>query len=163
MEPLYSQPTPPVLELERVFKAPPKRVFDVFASYDGMEQWFGPGQCHVINGELDLRVGGRYRYVSLPKDVVRLKSLANTKPSTTLTESPSRGDGKAILSSTPPIRSSRLISTHTQKGRCFSYARSASRTTRAGPIMATAGMAHSTNWKESFPNTTTSTHNIKTS
>ena len=36
-------------------------MFDAFASYEGMKAWFGPGKCHVVDGEIALEVGGRYR------------------------------------------------------------------------------------------------------
>ena len=48
-----------ILELERHFNAAPERVFDAFASYEGMKAWFGPGECHVIDGEVDFEVDGR--------------------------------------------------------------------------------------------------------
>ena len=53
-----SRPVPEVLELERVFKASPERVFDAFASAEAMRQWFGPEGCEVISAEVDFRVGG---------------------------------------------------------------------------------------------------------
>ena len=52
---------PEIVEIDRVFKASPERVFDAFASYEAMKQWFGPGECHVITGEMEFKVGGRYR------------------------------------------------------------------------------------------------------
>ena len=55
-----SHSTPETLELERVFKAAPQRVFDAFASVAAMSQWFGPGECQVIRGEMDFRIGGTY-------------------------------------------------------------------------------------------------------
>ncbi|MCB1094189.1 MAG: SRPBCC domain-containing protein [Verrucomicrobiae bacterium] len=60
MEPTSSQSTPEIVELERVFKARPERVFDAFASVDAMSQWFGPGHCQVVRGEMDFRIGGTY-------------------------------------------------------------------------------------------------------
>ena len=56
-----SQPVPEVLELERVFKAPPERVFDAFSSADALRQWFGPEGCEVRRAEVDFREGGAYR------------------------------------------------------------------------------------------------------
>ena len=49
------------LHLTRRFKAPRERVFDAFASLDALKLWLGPGECGVIGGELDFRVGGTYR------------------------------------------------------------------------------------------------------
>lgn len=51
---------PEILEIERVFAAAPERVFDAFASVEAMSQWFGPGKCEVIRGDMDFRVGGGY-------------------------------------------------------------------------------------------------------
>ena len=50
-----------VLEISRTIRAPRERVFSAFASADEMKKWFGPGDCHVTQGELDFRVGGEYR------------------------------------------------------------------------------------------------------
>ncbi len=48
------------LELERVFKAPPERVFDAFVTPEALKGWFGPGTCRVKQAEVDLREGGDY-------------------------------------------------------------------------------------------------------
>lgn len=55
-------PTPLSLTVSRVIRAPRPRVFAAFASVEEMKKWFGPGQCHVIDGEMDFRTGGRYRF-----------------------------------------------------------------------------------------------------
>ena len=49
------------LEMRRHFKAPRERVFAAFSSFDSMSRWFGPPGCEVEEGEVDFRVGGRYR------------------------------------------------------------------------------------------------------
>lgn len=54
------QSVPETLEIERIFNATPDRVFDAFSTVDAMSQWFGPGDCNVVRGEIDFRVGGRY-------------------------------------------------------------------------------------------------------
>ena len=51
-----------LLQMTRVFEAPPERVFDAWLSED-MAEWIGP---HTIRGEIKLlepKVGGRYRIV----------------------------------------------------------------------------------------------------
>ncbi len=50
-----------VLEMTRTFKASRERVFDAWSSLEAMTHWFGPGDCQVLGGELDFKVGGRYR------------------------------------------------------------------------------------------------------
>ena len=50
-----------ILEISRVIRAPRARVFAAFSSVDELKKWFGAGECHVIEGELDFRVGGEYR------------------------------------------------------------------------------------------------------
>ncbi|MHA1571806.1 MAG: SRPBCC family protein [Alphaproteobacteria bacterium] len=51
-----------VLNLRHVFRAPPPRVFAAFTDPKVVAQWFGPKQTHVDVLELDLRIGGRYRF-----------------------------------------------------------------------------------------------------
>ena len=59
---------PEVLELERVFKAPPERVFEAFASEDALKQWFGPGYCAVLWAEIDFTEGGEYHLRLMVED-----------------------------------------------------------------------------------------------
>lgn len=51
-----------VLNLRHVFRAPPARVFAAFTDPKMVAQWFGPKQTSVNVLELDLRVGGTYRF-----------------------------------------------------------------------------------------------------
>lgn len=55
------QGEPFVLEMTHEFAAPRERVFAAFSTYEAMSLWFGPHGCHVTEGELDFKVGGRYR------------------------------------------------------------------------------------------------------
>lgn len=56
-----SDPATHTLHLTRRFKAPRERVFAAFASLDALKLWLGPGECGVVGGTLDFRVGGSYR------------------------------------------------------------------------------------------------------
>jgi uncharacterized protein YndB with AHSA1/START domain len=51
----------PTLHLTRRFKASREQVFAAFASLDALKLWLGPGECGIITGALDFRVGGSYR------------------------------------------------------------------------------------------------------
>jgi uncharacterized protein YndB with AHSA1/START domain len=56
-----TQKTPDALRITRVFKAPPKRVYQAYLDPDAMAKWQPP---HGFTGhvhEQDLRVGGKYR------------------------------------------------------------------------------------------------------
>ncbi len=50
-----------VLEMTRRIKASPERVFDAWSSMEALGHWFGPEGSAVVGGEVDFRVGGRYR------------------------------------------------------------------------------------------------------
>ena len=55
------KPTTLSLLLSRVIRAPRPRVFQSFGSIEEFKKWFGPGDCHVTDGEMDFRRGGAYR------------------------------------------------------------------------------------------------------
>ena len=57
------------LEISRTIRAPRERVFKAFSSADELKKWFGPGECHVIEGDLDFRVGGGYRLSMFTSDM----------------------------------------------------------------------------------------------
>ena len=48
---------------ERVFEAPRAAVFDALTQADKVRQWMGPHGHHLVACDIDLKVGGRYRYV----------------------------------------------------------------------------------------------------
>lgn len=50
-----------VLQLERTFEAPPARVFAAWTDPQLLKRWWGPPGSTVVEVEVDLRVGGRYR------------------------------------------------------------------------------------------------------
>ena len=49
--------------LTRVFDAPRNLVFDAFTKPDLLKRWFGPHGWSLAVCEIDLRVGGTWRYV----------------------------------------------------------------------------------------------------
>jgi uncharacterized protein YndB with AHSA1/START domain len=57
-------PTEREIVLTRVFNAPRRLVFDAFTKPDLLKRWmFGPDGWELAVCEIDLRVGGKYRYV----------------------------------------------------------------------------------------------------
>jgi uncharacterized protein YndB with AHSA1/START domain len=57
-------PTDREIVVTRVFNAPRNLVFDAFTQPDLLKRWlFGPGGWALVFCEVDLRVGGAYRYV----------------------------------------------------------------------------------------------------
>jgi uncharacterized protein YndB with AHSA1/START domain len=57
-----------VLELTRVLSAPPERVFGALTQPDDLATWWGPQGFTTPEIDLDLRVGGRYRFTMQPPD-----------------------------------------------------------------------------------------------
>ncbi len=51
-----------MLNLRHVFRAPPEKVFAAFTDPKIVAAWFGPTRTRVNVVELDLRVGGDYRF-----------------------------------------------------------------------------------------------------
>jgi uncharacterized protein YndB with AHSA1/START domain len=59
-----STPTDTSIEMERDFNAPRKLVFDAFTKPEFVRRWFlGPDGWTMTVCEIDLKVGGTYRYV----------------------------------------------------------------------------------------------------
>jgi len=48
---------------ERVFAAPREAVFDALTRPEKVRQWMGPHGYALVSCEIDLKVGGAYRYV----------------------------------------------------------------------------------------------------
>lgn len=58
----------PVIITRRFFKAPPALLFKVWTTPEHMKQWLGPKEYEMVSCEVDLRVGGGYRYVHRGRD-----------------------------------------------------------------------------------------------
>src|SRR3546814_8658803 len=48
---------------ERSFEAPREAVFDGLTRPELVRQWMGPHGYHLVTCDIDLKVGGAYRYV----------------------------------------------------------------------------------------------------
>ena len=56
------------LELRRLLSAPRERVFSALTRPEDVARWWGPRLFTTPEIELDLRVGGRYRFTMQPPD-----------------------------------------------------------------------------------------------
>ena len=56
-------PTDREVVLTRVFDAPRRLVFDAFTKPELLKRWFGPRGWSLVVCEVDLRVGGAFRFV----------------------------------------------------------------------------------------------------
>jgi uncharacterized protein YndB with AHSA1/START domain len=59
---------PYVLQLRRLLVAPRERVFEALTRPDDLARWWGPRLFTTPEVELDLRVGGHYRFTMQPPD-----------------------------------------------------------------------------------------------
>ena len=58
----------PVISYRRFVKAPPALVFRAWTDPDALRQWMGPRVLEMVACEMDVRVGGAYRFVSRAPD-----------------------------------------------------------------------------------------------
>lgn len=58
----------PVVIFRRLVKAPPELVFRMYTEPAHLRRWFGPPHLVLVVCEIDLRVGGRYRFVHRAPD-----------------------------------------------------------------------------------------------
>src|SRR6267154_3428633 len=58
-----SLPTEREIVMTRVFDAPRRLVFDAFSKPELLRRWFGPRGWSLVVCEVDLRVGGGFRFV----------------------------------------------------------------------------------------------------
>ena len=57
-------PTDDQILITREFDAPPELVWRAWTTPELVKRWFGGNHGEVISAEIDLRVGGRWRYVT---------------------------------------------------------------------------------------------------
>lgn len=66
---VLTQPGDREITLTRTFKAPRRLVFDAFTKPEMIKRWlWGPAEWPLVHCEIDLRVGGKLRYVWRHKD-----------------------------------------------------------------------------------------------
>ena len=58
----------PIIVTRRFIKASPSLLFELWTTPEHMKQWLGPRQYEMTLCEVDLRVGGGYRYVHRAPD-----------------------------------------------------------------------------------------------
>jgi uncharacterized protein YndB with AHSA1/START domain len=79
------------IAMTRVFKAPRSLVFDALTRPDLLKRWYGPRGWSLVVCEIDLRVGGAWRFVTrradgrdvgqrgIYREIVRPERLVNTE------------------------------------------------------------------------------------
>ncbi|MBM3504897.1 MAG: SRPBCC domain-containing protein [Alphaproteobacteria bacterium] len=65
---MTAQPLPPALQLSRRLPASRERVFRAWTVPAEVMAWWGPGGFTAPSAEIDLRVGGRYRFAMQPAE-----------------------------------------------------------------------------------------------
>ena len=60
--------TLPSLSITRTFAAPRERVFQAWTDPEELKKWWGPGDYTTPSAEVDLKVGGSYRFAMKPPD-----------------------------------------------------------------------------------------------
>jgi uncharacterized protein YndB with AHSA1/START domain len=65
---ITTRATTRALEVRRTFQASRQRVFDAWTRAEEVKKWAAPGPLTVPLAEIELRVGGRYRYQMVGPD-----------------------------------------------------------------------------------------------
>jgi uncharacterized protein YndB with AHSA1/START domain len=65
---IIADPDKPTIVSRRTFDAPRALVFDAWTKPELMKRWLGPRALQVVLCEVDLRVGGGYRFVHRAPD-----------------------------------------------------------------------------------------------
>jgi len=89
---IVSKPSDREIAVARTFDAPAQRVFDAYTKPELVKRWmYGPEDWPMVVCEIDLRVGGKYRYVwrhrekgdmgmgGVYREVAAPRRLANTE------------------------------------------------------------------------------------
>jgi uncharacterized protein YndB with AHSA1/START domain len=63
-----AEPSKPTIVMTRVFDAPARLVFEAMTRPEHLTRWWGPRQMQMAACEVDLRVGGHYRFVQRAPD-----------------------------------------------------------------------------------------------
>jgi uncharacterized protein YndB with AHSA1/START domain len=65
---IIAEPGTPTIITRRVVNAPRELVWDVFTKPEYLKRWWGPRTLTLVVCEVDLRVGGGYRFVQRAPD-----------------------------------------------------------------------------------------------
>jgi uncharacterized protein YndB with AHSA1/START domain len=65
---IVATPGQPTIVMRRSFKAPRRIVYQAFTRPEHLRRWWGPRELELVVCEIDLRVGGAYRFVQRAPD-----------------------------------------------------------------------------------------------
>lgn len=65
---IVATPGQPTIVMRRSFKAPRRLVYQAFTRPEHLRRWWGPRELELVVCEIDLRVGGAYRFVQRAPD-----------------------------------------------------------------------------------------------
>lgn len=65
---IVAKPGSTAIQTTRVFRAPRSRVFEALTRPEHLARWWGPRSLELVVCEVDLRIGGRYRFVQRAPD-----------------------------------------------------------------------------------------------
>ena len=104
---MIEQPEPGELVLTGRWRldAAPARVFTLVTEPDALAEWWGPHGFTTPEAEIDLRVGGGYRFTMQPPEVRHSTCPANSSPSSSPPASDSRfaGTSRLLTTVTPSL------------------------------------------------------------
>lgn len=65
---IVADPSEPTIVMKRIFAASRRLVFDALTKPEHLRRWWGPRELTLVTCEVDLRVGGTYRFVQRTPD-----------------------------------------------------------------------------------------------
>jgi uncharacterized protein YndB with AHSA1/START domain len=111
-----------VLKLERELPVTPEVVFNAFTDPQALRAWWGPPGTTTVKADVDLRVGGRYRWIMRSDDsgetyVLTGKYLEVSRPhrlrmTWAWEQEPQLGEMQVTLELEPTAAGTRLLLTH---------------------------------------------------